>query len=227
MQKFEAHKGGAMKRMIEQRVRFYPSLSAAINSADEMYSRVKVTEAQLKALAIASTGGTQWACGSCGEHRKAEVLLAAELNVDEDAVRKRLLFGTGTGGRRYLKVRYLPGRARLIQDAMAAGLVAPDERLWASVAAGLWSVPLMYRLADGKHYFPTDKDRIAWIQNEALQAVFVAQFVDEKMQAGVWSFSDIARQFGVFIEHEKPEIYAFQATGAYNRLVSAGHTEEI
>lgn len=227
MQRFDGKPGGAMKRMIEQRVRFYPSLSAAIQSADEIYERKKVSEAQLKALSIAASGGTQWACGSCGEHRKAEAIVVAELGMDEATVRERLTVKGQTGGKRLLKVRYLPGRAGLIQDAMASGLLGPGDKLWASVAVGLWSVPLLYKLADGRHYYANDEDRKRWIQNEPLQAVGVAQIVDEFMEAGTWNFNDIARKFGAYIEHEKPDVYAFQAVGIFNRLIASGHTAEV
>lgn len=85
----------------------------------------------------------------------------------------------------------------------------------------------MYPFSLGKGVYTSEAERIKLIQNEALQAVHVAQFVDSLPSSRIKQFGEICKQFAEYIDYDKPDVFSFQAVGIYNRLIESGHTAEI
>lgn len=216
----------SLRRAIESRIRFYPTISAAISGADEVYERKIITEAQLKALAIASSGGTQWACGSCGEQKKQTVVTAGVAGVTEEELRASLIFKFDSGGKRELKIRYLPQLKAKVDSLIEEGFVQAKHRVLYSSAFGYWSVPGLDLGCFDKDFFwyPTLSKYIMEVDRQAL---FVARWCDTAMENQVASFSQLAMKWANYIRLDNPGMFAFQAEGVLGRLISAGHAEEV
>jgi len=215
-----------LRYAIEKRKQFHPVLSRAIGEADATYTRRHITEAQLKALSITATGGTQWACGNCGEHRKNLAIIASQLMMSDEQLQRALKRRRSEGGSQEVKVRFMYELKTAVDQMIADGHIEERHRVFGMSGIGLWSVPLVHMLAG-----PMGWRDSGWVEDflmyPELQACLVAQKLDELMEAANGDFKKVARAWAKYLLLPDAENFAFRSDGVLGRLLADGHCVEL
>jgi hypothetical protein len=209
-----------------ERVRFFPAMSATIWKADQSYRRQHVTELELKALAAYATMARFFMSATCGSCTKQLDWLKGQTKSDDWAVRESLQVDCED---KYPRYPTFEVNQSLLKDATA--LAAGKQRgyqlkILYSINAGAWLVPLA-RLQDLKGC-RSDVDNVrAWLAAPELQAIWVAKVIDGWKAQKQFSFYDLAKTWATYIYRRDTHEFAVGALKQFDKLVADGHTTAI
>lgn len=211
-----------LKEEFDSAGRFYPNLHSFILQGFLMTPPKMVTIVQLKALAVAATGGQQWAGCNCGGNLETAEMFARNVGVTQNEFRRAVTVQLGDGASVVPKYSLVSEHVSLARTQAKKIDGGKDARIILSGAWGIWGLPFMNvhepnRWDEALTYW----DR--YVKDAAFQAATIIQQMDHALCVNEGDFGRATAAVYAPLGQTLNVVVQGSAIKTLNRLLSSGH----
>lgn len=208
--------------IFEGRMRFLPQVHRHLANYDKENPKRKVPEIVIKAIVMASSGGSHYFCGNCGDIQIQAEVFAHEFNCISQTVKLAFTVTDVEGKSRIVRFRLEPRFLMKAKERHRNNELKIGEAILAAARIGMYDLPTAFGYESvikmkGEYFRDFVKDDLG-------QAMCAIDELDALWQSSNENLLNSSTEWFELIKHPEPVTAAMNCIKHFNRLKASGHT---